>query len=341
MHDFVYFYPQNHEHHQEMGHPERPDRVEAMRKALYQIGWWDEFPHLEPDEVPQGVLQAIHHPSYLQTLEAACARGQRMDMDTYTTTASWDIAIQAVGGALAISRAVWQREAKRGFALTRPPGHHATPNRAMGFCLLNNVALAAEYLLQEEQAERLAIIDLDQHHGNGTQDIFWNRGDVFYFSTHQSPHYPGTGYVTEIGEGPGEGTTVNFPLPPYSGDQAFLTIMEEAILPLLDRFSPQMLLVSYGFDPHWRDPLGALLLTAEGYRKLIEQLVDWADQHCQGRIALYLEGGYDLEAAGACAQGVVAGLLSRAWDDPLGPPQQPETQSWQPILHDAKGIWGL
>jgi len=207
--------------------------------------------------------------------------------------------------------------------------------------LLNNDAIAAEYLLQEKGAQRVAIIDLDQHHGNGTQDIFWNRGDVFYMSTHQYPHYPGTGSLRETGAGDGEGTTANFPLSPFSGDHAFLSIMDEAILPLLDRYKPEMILVSYGFDPHWRDPLGNLLLTAAGYGVLIDRLNKWADDHCQGRIALYLEGGYDLDAAGACAQGVVAALLGQHWDDPVGAPSQPESLGWQSMLQDAARIWNL
>jgi len=341
MHELVYFYPEGHEAHWEMGHPERPDRVEAMVNALAEAGWWDSFPHLEPAGVSQEVLEGVHTARFLGQLEEVCRQGQRFDMDTYTTTSSWDLAIKAAGGAVAVTRSVWERVAGRGFALTRPPGHHATPNRAMGFCLLNNAAIAAEFLLQEKGAKRLAIIDLDQHHGNGTQDIFWERGEVFYFSTHQYPHYPGTGRVGETGVGDGEGTTANFPLPSLSGDQAFLTIMDEAILPLLNRFAPEMVLVSYGFDPHWRDPLGNLLLTAGGYGKLISRLCGWADEHCQGRISLYLEGGYDLAAAGACAQGVVAALLAREWEDPVGEAEQLESTAWQAMFREASQIWGF
>ncbi len=341
MYELVYFYPEGHEAHQERGHPERPDRVEAMVQALDQIGWWQPYPKLPPGETPDEVLQAIHTPGYLKTLQLASSRGQRLDMDTYTTPQSWELALNAAGGALAVSRAVWNGEARRGFALTRPPGHHATIGQGMGFCLLNNVALAAEYLLQEKGAKRLAIIDLDQHHGNGTQDIFWDRGDVFYFSTHQYPHYPGTGRLEEIGVDEGQGTTANFPLPPFSGDMAFETVMVELILPLLDRYAPEMILVSYGFDPHWRDPLGNLLLTAGGYKTLIDNLCAWADANCEGRVALYLEGGYDLDAAAACTQGVVAALLSQSWDDSLGAPHQPEVDSWRAMLRQAGQLWNL
>jgi acetoin utilization deacetylase AcuC-like enzyme len=158
---------------------------------------------------------------------------------------------------VAVASAIWEGKAKRGFALTRPPGHHAMRGQGMGFCLLNNVAIAAEALIKNNNVERLAIVDLDLHHGNGTQEIFWNRSDVFYVSTHQSPFYPGTGRLEDIGSGEGVGWTANFPLPPLSGDEAFLTIMDELILPLLDQKKPQIILVSYGFDSHWLDPLGS------------------------------------------------------------------------------------
>jgi acetoin utilization deacetylase AcuC-like enzyme len=242
---------------------------------------------------------------------------------------------------MAVAEAVWQRDARRGFALCRPPGHHATANHAMGFCLLNNIALAAEFLQQQFEAQKLAIVDLDLHHGNGTQDIFWARGDVLYISTHQSPLYPGTGALRETGSGSGKRANANFPMPPMTGDQGFRAVMNEAILPLLDRFEPQMLLVSYGFDPHWRDPLGNLLLSATGYASLVKSLADWADQYCEGRLMLVLEGGYDLEAAAACGAGVTAALLDVDWEDPLGSAPYAEGEGWRAMLTQAKALWQL
>ncbi len=173
MHDLVYFYPEGHQAHAELGHPERPERVETIRLALEAVGWWQAYPRLEPQLPGEELLAEIHDRGYLTNLQAASSRGQRLDADTYTTPASWQLALNSAGGALAVTQAVWSRDAKRGFAMTRPPGHHATAQRGMGFCLLNNVALASEYLIREYDAERLAIIDLDLHHGNGTQDIFW------------------------------------------------------------------------------------------------------------------------------------------------------------------------
>ncbi len=341
MHPLVFFYPDHHQLHAEYGHPERPERVETIRTALIDMGVWDLYPHLLPATLALQLLEDVHARAYLQRLSIASAAGQRLDMDTYTTAESWPLAQNAVGGAIAVAQAVWRRDARRGFALTRPPGHHATIDRGMGFCLLNNIAVAAEHLLQIEGCTKLAIIDLDLHHGNGTQDIFWQRDDVLYISTHQFPHYPGTGQLTEIGAGRGEGATANFPMPPGSGDLAFQTVLQTAILPILDRFAPEMILVSYGFDTHWRDPLGQLLLSAAGYEQIIAQLCDWADTHCEGRIALFLEGGYDLDAGAACAQAVTAALLGQPFTDPLGPAQQPESDTWLLMLQQARQMWGL
>ena len=338
------FYPKGHELHYERGHPERPERVESMRRALEAGGWWQGCRQVEPLAIPQDLLESVHTPAYLGLFEESSRRGAHLDMDTYTTQATWRLARQAAGGGIALARAVWQRQVGCGLALTRPPGHHATADRGMGFCLLNNIALAAQDLLTLPddlggKARKLAIVDLDLHHGNGTQDIFWRRNDLFYFSTHQYPYYPGSGMLEEIGAGAGEGFTANFPLPPLSGDRAFATIMEELILPLLDQYRPEMLFISFGFDPHWMDPLGQLLLSAKVYGELITQLADWAGRNCQGRIALFLEGGYDLDAAAACAQSVAAALLNQAWEDPLGPAPRAETSGWMSMLRRAHQIW--
>ena len=345
MHELVFFYPQGHEAHVEPGHPERPERVEAIRETLERAGLWQIYPHLKPLDLAEETLNAIHTPEYLQTLERVSRKGANFDMDTYTTPASWDLALNAAGGAAVVASTVWQDIARRGFALTRPPGHHATRDRAMGFCLLNNVALAAEYLLQQDGAERLAIVDLDLHHGNGTQDIFYRRGDVFYFSIHQAPLYPGTGGIEETGAGDGLGKNANFPLPPFSGDQAYLTVMDTLILPLLDGFSPQMILVSYGFDPHWSDPLGNLRLSAGAYGELIASLTRWADQNCQGRIALFLEGGYNLDAARACTLAVIASLLGKPLPELPGkefePSPNPEGTAWKSYVRQARQVWRL
>jgi acetoin utilization deacetylase AcuC-like enzyme len=341
--DLILFYPEGHAAHAEPGHPERPDRVEAMRRALERSGAWEAGRLVAPLSLPESVLLAVHSPAYLARLRTVCAGGGRLDADTYTTPASWNLALQAAGGAAAVAAAVWLDgpAGGRGLALTRPPGHHAGRGRGMGFCLLNNVALAAQMLLETEGARRLAIVDLDLHHGNGTQEIFWERPEVFFISTHQSPLYPGTGWLDETGGGAGQGTTANFPLPPGTGDTGFHAMLNQAILPLLERFAPEMVLVSFGFDPHWRDPLGHLRLSAGGFGRLISRLAEFAGQNCQGRLALFLEGGYDLEAADACAGAIGAALLDRPWNDPLGSDPHGEGRSWLGILDRAKMIWGL
>ena len=340
MEEIVYYYPDGHEKHFETGHPERPERVEAIRKALQDANLWDPFPKLPPADIPDEVLRFIHSPAYLSLLEMTCQRAGHIDMDTYTTRDSCRLARQAAGGAISIACAVWEGRARRGFALTRPPGHHAMHGQGMGFCLLNNIAISAEYLIRTFGIQCLAIVDLDLHHGNGTQDIFWTRGDVLYISTHQAPFYPGTGRLEEIGEGDGEGWNVNIPLPAGSGDTAFASIMEAIILPMLDRKNPQMILVSYGFDPHWMDPLGHLLLTAAGYYNLIKKLCSWADNNCNGKIGLILEGGYDLQAANVCTLAVTHAMLGRPWED-LYPCPYEESSGWKISLERGKSIWEL
>jgi acetoin utilization deacetylase AcuC-like enzyme len=341
MDDLVYFYPEGHALHYQAFHPERPERVEVIRVALQQAGWWDGYPKLPAISLTDDILHNIHSKEYLNLLEISCRRSGYLDADTYLKPASWNLARLSAGGAAAVAQAVWRRQVKFGFALTRPPGHHAMRGQGMGFCLLNNVALAAEHLIQNENAQRLAIVDLDLHHGNGTQDIFWQRGDVFYISTHQSPLYPGSGAINEIGEGAGEGKNANFPLPPRSGDTAFMTIMEELIVPLLVDYRPEMILISYGFDTHWSDPLGQLLLSADGYQKLIKRLITFADEHCLGRLALFLEGGYNLDAGAACSRSIVSTLLNKNEADLLGPASVVESSLWRNMLDRAHQIWGI
>ena len=193
MEEIVYFYPEGHENHYEPGHPERPERIEVIRDSLQKGKLWEPYQKLAPLTLSSEILQFIHSPAYLNLLEMTCKRSGQLDMDTYTTQATWMLAHHAAGGAAAVASYVWERQACRGFALTRPPGHHATHGQGMGFCLLNNIAISAEYLIRTYNVKKLAIIDLDLHHGNGTQDIFWKRNDVLYISTHQSPFYPGIG----------------------------------------------------------------------------------------------------------------------------------------------------
>ncbi len=345
MEQLVFFFPAGHEAHFRSNHYERPERVEAIISILEKNSLWKKFTHLPPQLVPEEILLNVHDISYIEKVKSACQQGVGLDPNTYTTPESWKIALESAGGAIAVAKMVWEKGAKRGFALTRPPGHHATitqaPGQYMGYCLINNVAIASEYLICKEGAERLAIIDLDLHHGNGTQDIFWKRGDVLYISTHETPLYPWQGNIQDIGSGEGEGATLNLPLPPYSGDKAFTAAVNTIILPILDRFMPQMLLISAGFDPHWKDDYGHLLVSADCYASIISKLVHWADHHCDSRIGLFLEGGYDLDAIKACALASTNALLGQTWSDSLGPSPKLESDSWEPVIEQAREFWRL
>lgn len=341
MEDLALFYPENHHLHASLDHPERPERVEAIRQSLEAAGLWDSRWLIEPADIPEVVLHSIHTPGHTSRVQLASQRGGSIDADTYVTNSSWHLALNAAGGAIAVGEAVFTRQAHRGFALCRPPGHHATPDRAMGFCLLNNIALAAEYLLKNHSAERIAILDIDLHHGNGTQDIFYHRPDVFFCSIHQYPLYPMTGVVSETGAGLGENTTLNIPFPPYAGDEARSAAWNLVIRPLLEEFEPEMLLVSAGFDAHWRDPLGNQLATANGYGEMIKQCSVFADEHCDGRLAVFLEGGYDLGAGAECARVVTQALLDQTWEDKIGPSPFPEDISWESRLQQVIRQWDL
>ena len=341
MDDLVYFYPEGHSAHQSRGHPERPERIDAIQAGLESLGWWSEFPKVLPMNVSQDLLLKVHNQKYLTELQSCCQNGEWLDMDTYTTPSSWKLALRSAGGAVAIAETVWLGKARRGFGLTRPPGHHANSRRGKGFCLLNNIAIACQYLLFFTQARKLAVIDLDVHHGNGTQDIFWNRSDVFFHSIHQYPLFPNTGWIDERGEGEGYQMTANIPLPPGSGDQAYQASLENVCLPLLDRYKPEMILVSFGSDTHWCEPLAQLLLSAEGIRRIITGLTEWADRNCQGKIVVILEGGYDLEASKVCSQAVVAALLALKWKDSLGNSPQRENHLWENNIALIKELWDI
>jgi len=339
MKDLALFYPEKHEQHFSPDHPERPERVEAIRAALKGAGLVDVALQVKPASIPEEILYKIHSEAHTRNIEASSRRGGHIDADTYVTTASWQLALNAAGGGIAVAEAVYQRDARRGLALTRPPGHHATRDHAMGFCLLNNIALTTEYILQTTDAERIAILDVDLHHGNGTQDIFYHRGDVFFCSIHQYPLYPMTGLAQETGGGDGEFKTLNVPFPPYAGDQARAAALDELILPLFKKFQPDMILVSAGFDAHWRDPLGHQLATADGYGSITARLAAFADENCEGRLAVLLEGGYDIQAGASSCLALTQAMIGQEWEDPVGPSPLPEDEYWTARLNQVKEVW--
>ncbi len=285
--------------HALQGHPESPHRFGSF-EALFTDELGQSIDLHESVDQREDTLDAIrlaHTEDYIRRIEGAMSQAPVfLDYgDTYATPNTFDSATAAVAGTLAVVEAIHTGICKYGFALIRPPGHHASKEQASGFCIFNNIAIAAK-ALQNNGYAKVAIYDFDVHHGNGTQDIFYADPDVLYLSTHQWGIYPGSGAKHELGSPPGEGATINIPLPAYSGDDAFRSCMGEIINPAIYRFKPDFMLISAGFDAHWSDPLANLQLSTSGYASLAEDLIQTAEELCDGRIAFVLEGGYDPEA---------------------------------------------
>jgi acetoin utilization deacetylase AcuC-like enzyme len=300
--------------HDTGSHPENAQRLIAILAHLDREGLLEGRRIFEPEAVPFEALAAVHDPALIeQVLEAAEAGGRWLDADTYVSPGSYEAAAYAAGGALLAVDAVLHDDPRRVFVLSRPPGHHATRERAMGFCLFNGIAAAAQYALDRHGLERVAIVDWDVHHGNGTQDIFYTSGRVLYVSLHQWPLYPGTGRREETGQGPGRGATLNLPLPPGADDRAYLEAFDREVAPRVREFAPQLLFVSAGYDAHRDDPLAMMRLTEDGFAELTRRVKQLATEHCQGRLVLVLEGGYHPDAL---ARSVAATL--RALDEDSG-----------------------
>jgi acetoin utilization deacetylase AcuC-like enzyme len=284
------------EHNAPLGHPESKERLVRIMGLLEKQGVLERLVAVEATPVSLELLARNHSQRYIDTVRQVAERGgDHLDLDTYTSPHSYEVALMAAGGLVNAVEAVLEGKVDNAFALVRPPGHHAVKARGMGFCLFNNVAVAARYALEEKGLERVLIVDFDVHHGNGTQEAFYDESCVLYFSTHQYPHYPGTGHWREIGRGEGEGYTANVPLPGGVGDKGYGYIFDEFLYPLAARYRPQLILVSAGYDAHWADPLAAMQLSLTGYATLTRTLKTLADQLCQGRLVFTLEGGYELD----------------------------------------------
>jgi acetoin utilization deacetylase AcuC-like enzyme len=278
-------------------HPENPGRLQAILSHIQVTGLLDSLELIEPEEIDENFLLEAHTPDMVDRVRKICdAGGGSLDFDTYVSSGSFRIALLAAGGFVAAIDSVLEGEVENAVALVRPPGHHATRSRSMGFCLFNNIALGARYLLGECGMDKVLCVDWDLHHGNGTQDIFYNSSEVFYFSMHQGDHYPGTGSEEEKGTGEGDGFTLNCPLAAGTYEEEYLERFENAILSIADSFSPQFVLVSAGFDAHRDDPLGGLMLTEAGYSRLTRLVKKVAEDHCSGRLVSVLEGGYNPDA---------------------------------------------
>jgi acetoin utilization deacetylase AcuC-like enzyme len=265
-------------------------------------------------------LEMIHAPEYISHVNSKAENGGGwLDPDTVMSLKSYEAALYATGGLLVAVEGVMKKEVDNAFAVVRPPGHHAVQSRAMGFCIFNNVAIAAKFALSKFSLKRILIADFDVHHGNGTQDAFYADPKVLYFSIHQYPFYPGTGWMDETGTGEGEGTTVNFPMAAGWGDEEYLRAFNEVLVPIARRFQPRLILVSAGFDAHWADQLAMMRVTVKGFAQMAMILKELAAELCQGRLVLTLEGGYNLRVVACSIKAIFDVLLGNSEiEDPLG-----------------------
>jgi acetoin utilization deacetylase AcuC-like enzyme len=281
------------------GHPERPERLTSIRDGLSKAGLLKTLVPIPPRRVTDQELELVHKPSYVALVRRELTNlkgvGELSTGDTLVSPGSLEAAEFAAGGVLNTVDAVMNGKVKNAFAAVRPPGHHATPDRGMGFCIFNNVAIAARYLQKKHGIGRVLIVDWDYHHGNGTQDIFYNDGTVFYFSTHHYGAYPGTGSASETGSGPGAGKILNVPMNPGAGDAEFLNVYETKLVPAAQQFKPDFILISAGFDSMRRDLLGQFNITPEGYAAMTRVVMKLADEFSHGRVVSVLEGGYRLD----------------------------------------------
>jgi acetoin utilization deacetylase AcuC-like enzyme len=296
-------------------HPERPQRAEVMIEMAAHLARAGILA-ISPREAAPEELALCHDPSYVAVVErTASMQRYDFDPDTHTSPDSYKTAVLAAGGVLTAVEAVMDGAADNGFAIVRPPGHHALPTRAMGFCLFNNVAIAARYLIRRRGLSRVLVVDWDVHHGNGTQDIFYDTPSVLYFSTHQFPFYPGTGALDEVGIGAGAGFTVNAPMPATFGDDEYLRVFDELLAPVARQYRPEFILISSGFDAHVRDPLGGMRVTESGFAAMARRVKRLAAECCGGRMVAALEGGYDLNALVDSGRMVIEELGREADED--------------------------
>jgi acetoin utilization deacetylase AcuC-like enzyme len=290
---------------------ENAARLRAIRAGLEENGLWPRLGPTMPYRASPVWLETVHDPEYIEIVKRDVASGARQLSTGHTLISrdSFEVALWAVGGVLAGCDEVMGGKSRRAFCAVRPPGHHASAGKGMGFCIFNNAAIAARYVQKKYGLERVVIVDWDLHHGNGTQEIFYRDGTVFYFSTHQWPWYPWTGAAGETGEGDGKGMTLNIPLPAGSGDRELIEAFSDKLRPAMDRFQPEFILVSAGFDSRTGDPLGRFRVTDEGFAKLTRVLLAIAGDHASGRLVSILEGGYSLTGLSRAVSAHLQALL--------------------------------
>ncbi len=329
--------------HDTGAHPENALRLSAIIYLLTEAGLTSQLVPLSARDATVEEIGTVHDGRYISYVrEMAEAGGAWADPDTYISPRSYDAALRAAGGAIAATGAVLDGEVESAFCLVRPPGHHAMPDHAMGFCLFNNIAIAARHALGKRGLERIAIVDFDIHHGNGTQAAFYDDRSVLYFSAHQYPYYPGTGHLEDIGTGAGRGYNVNVPLPAGCGDDEYSRVFAETLEPLLNRYHPQLILVSAGYDGHFDDPLASMKISVSGYGEMTSFLRRKAGELCEGRLVCMLEGGYHLLAEAWAVRTCLEVLLGETpVADPFG--KAPEGSGCQidRVLSAVKSLHGL
>lgn len=329
--------------HETGAHPENPERLRATMALLEEAGLIERLRRIDARDATADELALVHDPRYVAELERVAREGGGWaDPDTLIMARSFDVARRVVGGTLAAVDAVLAGDVGAAFCLVRPPGHHSSARRAMGFCLLNHVAVAAAYARARHGIERVAIVDFDVHHGNGTQDAFYGDAGVLYVSTHEYPFYPGTGAASETGAGAGRGFTINIPMPHRSGDAEHRRAFEEVVVPALRRYRPELVLVSAGFDAHFADDIAGQMLSVDGYGALVSMIKDAAGELCGGRVVVALEGGYHVVALPWCVRRTIELLLGDApAPDPLGLRETPAPPRFEGILERVKAVHGL
>ncbi|RJP26678.1 MAG: histone deacetylase [Actinobacteria bacterium] len=291
----VFYDPIYLEHDTGHGHPERPERLQTTMQLLEEVGLSEKVRIISPRDATVEEIQLVHPKGYIaQVRKVAESGGGWLDPDTHVGVRSYDAALKSAGAAVEGLERIFSGDIDNAFCMVRPPGHHATAERGMGFCLFNNNAIAARFAMREFGVSRVFILDWDAHHGNGLQDIFYDDDKVLYISLHQYPHYPGTGSTGEIGIGPGEGYTVNFPLPARSGEEVYLAAFDQVILPVARQYEPELVLISAGYDGHFSDLLCSMLLRGNSYAEMATRLKGLAEEFCGGKMMAALEGGYNL-----------------------------------------------
>ena len=330
--------------HNHPQHPEHAGRIEAVWQELEAARLTDQLRQIKPSPASDQQILAIHTAEHLQRL-LAVSKGDRMvrlDPDTYALPVSPEVARLAAGAVIDAVDALLSEQADNALAIVRPPGHHATAHQQMGFCLLNNIAIAARHAQSRHGLEKVLILDYDAHHGNGTNDIFYADPSVFFISIHQYPYYPGSGALNEIGADGGRDASINIPLPAGHGDESYRRLFAQVVIPAIERFQPDLMLVSAGFDAHWVDPLASMQLTLAGYDQLARQCLKLAERLCDGRIIFVMEGGYDLRALAHGWSNIARALLGKdEISDPYGSPQTGANSDIKPLTDQLRRIHRL